>query len=311
MFNRIIHYSIHNKLIVALLVLLLVGLGIDSLRHLPLDAVPDITDNQVQIITSSPDLSAQEVERLVTYPLEMEMANIPDVVQVRSISRFGLSVITIVFEESVDIYWGREQINQKLIKARSQIPAEYGEPEMGPISTGLGEIYQYVIYPEDGYEDQYTATELRTIQDWIIKRQIIGIPGVVEVNSSGGFVKQYEVSLNQANLKAFQISVGDIFQAVEANNANSGGSYIEKEDQTFFIRGEGMVEETSDLENIVVATHQGMPVLLRHVAEVTLGHAPRFGAVTMDGKGEVVAGQVMMLKGENSMEITHRVKDRI
>lgn len=311
MFNRIIHYSIHNKLVIALLVLLLVGVGIDSLRHLPLDAVPDITDNQVQIITSSPDLSAQEVERLVTYPLEMEMANIPDVIQVRSISRFGLSVITIVFEESVDIYWGREQINQKLIKARSQIPVEYGEPEMGPISTGLGEIYQYVIYPADGYENRYNATDLRTIQDWIIKRQIIGIPGVVEVNSSGGYVKQYEISLNQTNLKAFQISVGDIFQAVEANNANSGGSYIEKENQTFFIRGEGMVEETSDLENIVVATHEGMPVLLRHVAEVTIGHAPRFGAVTMDGKGEVVAGQVMMLKGENSMEITHRVKDRI
>ncbi len=311
MISRIIRFSIYNKFIVALFVLAVVGLGIYNLAHLPLDAVPDITDNQVQIITSSPDLSAQEVERLVTYPLEMELGNIPRVDQIRSISRFGLSVITIVFDEGADIYWAREQINQKLQKASSHIPAELGEPEMGPISTGLGEIYQYVIYADNGYEDKYNATELRSIQDWIIKRQLIGIPGVVEINSSGGFLKQYEIALDQARMKAYRVPLGDIFNAVAESNSNSGGSYIEKENQTFFIRGEGMARSLGDLENIVVKKGPISPVLIKHLADVRIGHAPRFGAVTMDGRGEVVAGQVMMLKGENSMEVTKRVKERI
>ncbi|MDH3649578.1 MAG: CusA/CzcA family heavy metal efflux RND transporter [Saprospiraceae bacterium] len=311
MFDRIMYFSIHNKLIIGLLVAALMGSGIYSLSHLALDAVPDITDNQVQIITSSPDLSAQEVERLITYPLEMEMGNIPQVDQIRSISRFGLSVITIVFKEKVDIYWAREQINQKIQKAKSQIPPAMGEPEMGPITTGLGEIYHYVIYPEDGYEDAFDAMELRSIQDWIIRRQLIGVPGVVEVNSSGGYLKQYEISINQRNLKAFGLSIHDVFDAVAENNANSGGSYIEREAQTFFIRGEGMVEEMDDLRNIVLKLRDGQPILLHHVAEVRLGHAPRFGAVTLNGKGEVVAGQVMMLKGGNAMEVTKAVKARI
>lgn len=311
MFKQIIYFSIHNKLLISVFILAIVGWGIYNLSHLALDAVPDITDNQVQIITSSPDLSAQEVERLITYPLEIEMGNIPRVEQIRSISRFGLSVITIVFEEKADIYWAREQINQKILKAKANISDRYGHPEMGPISTGLGEIYQYVIYPADGYEDQYDATELRSIQDWIIKRQLTGLKGVVEVNSSGGFLKQYEVALDQNRMKAFGISLHEIFEAVSASNANSGGSYIEKENLTYFIRGEGMATSISDLENIVVRPGTISPILIKHVATVGIGHAPRFGAVTMNGKGEVVAGQVMMLKGENSMEVTRRVKVRM
>ncbi|NND08082.1 MAG: CusA/CzcA family heavy metal efflux RND transporter [Saprospiraceae bacterium] len=311
MFDRIVHFSIHNKLIIAIFIAVLIGVGVYSVTHLSLDAVPDITDNQVQVITSSPDLSAQEVERLITYPLEMQMGNIPDLKEIRSISRFGLSVITIVFQEHVDIYWAREQINQRIQNARSEIPIELGSPVMGPISTGLGEVYQYVIYPEEGYEDQYGPTELRSIQDWIIKRQLVGVPGVVEVNSSGGYVKQFEIALNQDKLKAFGLSLDQIFTAVEQNNANAGGSYIEKKNQVFFIRGEGMVESLRDLENIVVTTRSGAPVLIRHLANVQLGHAPRFGAMTMNGKGEVVAGHVMMLKGENSMEVTKNIKTRI
>ncbi len=311
MFDRIVYFSIHNKLVISIFIGILIGFGVYSLNHLPLDAVPDITDNQVQIITSSPDLSAQEVERLITYPLEMEMGNIPDLDEIRSISRFGLSVITIVFKEHVDIYWAREQINQRIQQAKAEIPSGMGVPEMGPISTGLGEIYQYVVHAAPGFQDQYGPIELRSIQDWIIRRQLIGVPGVVEVNSSGGHLKQYEISLNQGKLKAFGLSLHDIFEAVADNNANSGGSYIEKEDQTFFIRGEGMVESIQDLENIVVTISDGSPILLRHVASITIDHAPRFGAVTMNGQGEVVAGQVMMLKGENSMEVTKSVKERI
>ena len=311
MFDRIIRFSIYNRIVIVAMVFGLIIWGFRSAQNLPIDAVPDITDNQVQIITSSPDLSAQEVERLITFPLELEMGNIPEVDEIRSISRFGLSVITVVFEEKTDIYWAREQINQKIMISRESIPEEYGSPEMGPISTGLGEIYQYTIYPEDGYEDQYNETDLRSIQDWIIKRQIIGIPGVVEVNSSGGYLKQYEISVDPEKLAAFNLSLRDIFHAVESNNANSGGSYIEKQDQTYFIRGEGMVESTQDLERILVKFDGHIPLMLKDVAEVKIGHAPRFGAVTKDGKGEVVAGQVMMLKGANSNQVTMRVKERM
>ncbi|NNF35635.1 MAG: CusA/CzcA family heavy metal efflux RND transporter [Saprospiraceae bacterium] len=311
MFDKIIHFSIYNRIIIVAMVIGLIIWGLQSAQNLPIDAVPDITDNQVQIITSSPDLSAQEVERLITFPLELEMGNIPEVEELRSISRFGLSVITIVFQENTDIYWAREQINQKIMVSRESIPEEYGTPEMGPITTGLGEIYQYTVYPDDGYEDQYNSTDLRSIQDWIIKRQIIGIPGVVEVNSSGGFLKQYEISVDPEKLAAFNLSLSDIFTAVESNNANSGGSYIERHDQTYFIRGEGMVESTRDLENILVQFNGHIPLMLKDVAEVKIGHAPRFGAVTKNGKGEVVAGQVMMLKGANSNQVTKLVKERM
>ncbi len=311
MIDRIIHFSIYNKLLVGLLVGGLVVWGTYSLFHLPLDAVPDITDNQVQIITNASDLSAQEVERLITYPLELELGNIPDVEQIRSISRIGLSVITVVFDEDADIYWARQQIYQKIQRAKEEIPAEFGIPEMGPISTGLGEIYQYVVYPASGFENQYDATELRTIQDWIIKRQLLGIPGVVEVNSSGGFLKQYEIAVDLNRLQSYNLTTADIIEAVESNNENTGGSYVERRNYVYFIRGEGMLSDSADLQNILVRYGDDGPLLLKDVANVTIGSAPRFGAVTLNGRGEVVAGQVMMLKGANSMEVVKRVKERM
>ncbi len=311
MIDRIILFSIKNKLIISILVLAMALWGVHSLRHLPLDAVPDITDNQVQVITNAADLSAQEVERLITYPLELSMANIPRVENIRSISRFGLSVITIVFEPEADIYWAREQINQKIQSVRSQIPDGLGSPEMGPISTGLGEIYQYTIRADSAYQQQYSPIELRSIQDWIVKRQLSGIPGVVEVNSSGGYLKQYEIAIKQQQLKAYHLSLSDVYEAVEANNENVGGSYIEKGDQTYFIRAEGIATSIADLEKIVVSHRNHLPILLKDVATVQIGHAPRFGAMTMDGLGEVVGGQVMMLKGANSMEVTNRVIEKI
>ncbi len=311
MIDRIIRFSIYNKLIVGFMVAALASWGIYSLVHLPIDAVPDITDNQVQVITRTPDLSTQEVERFITYPLELELGNIPEVSQIRSISRFGLSVITVVFREHVDIYWARQQIHQRIQLARDIIPTEFGVPEMGPITTGLGEIYQYVVYPAPGYEAEYDAVELRNIQDWIIKRQLLGIPGVIEINSSGGFLKQFEVSIDHRVLQAFHLTMDDIYQAVHDNNQNTGASYIEKQEYTYFIRGEGMLESGDELKNILVKYTSTGPIYLRDVAEIRIGHAPRFGAVTMNGKGEVVAGQVMMLKGANSMEVTRLVKKRM
>jgi cobalt-zinc-cadmium resistance protein CzcA len=311
MIDAIIRFSIQQKLIVIFAVFGLIGWGVYSLQHLPIDAVPDITDNQIQVITTSPTLAAQEVEKFITYPLEMHMGNIPRVEEIRSVSRFGLSVITVVFEESVDIYWARQLISEKIKVAEEEIPEEMGKPEMGPITTGLGEIYQYVIYPAEGYEDQYSAMELRTIQDWVVKRQLTGLKGVIEVNSSGGFLKQYEVAIKPEKLRSMGVTLSELFEALERNNANTGGSYIEKKHYTYFIRGEGMLEDMKAIEEVVVKTNNGTPVLVRDVATVGFGNAPRFGAVTMNGIGEVVAGQVMMLKGENSAEVTERVKERM
>ena len=309
MINQIIAFSIRQKLIIALLVFGLIGWGIYSLQHLPIDAVPDITDNQVQIITNAPTLAAQEVEQLITYPLEMTLGNIPNVLEVRSVSRFGLSVITVVFKEEVDIYFARQLINER-IKA-VDIPEGLGRPEMGPISTGLGEVYQYVIYPAKGYENKFSSSDLRTLQDWVVKRQLIGIEGVIEVNSSGGHLKQYEVAFSPDKLKSMDITLEELYAAINQNNANAGGSYIEKEHYTYFIRGEGRLKDIAEIEQVVVKNVNGLPILVKDVAKVQFGHAPRFGAVTMNGIGEVVAGQVMMLKGANSAEVTNRVKERI
>ncbi len=311
MIDRIIHFSIHNKLVVSLLVVGLIGWGVYSLKHLPIDAVPDITDNQVQVITNAPTLAAQEVEQLITFPLEMALGNIPDVVEVRSISRFGLSVITVVFEESTSVYLARQLIGERIKAAEEEIPRGLGQPEMSPISTGLGEIYQYVIYADEEHKEKFTSTELRSIQDWVVKRQLTGIKGVIEVNSSGGHLKQYEVAFSPDKLKSMNVTLEELFHAIEDNNANTGGSYIEKKEYTYFIRGEGRLNTMEDIENVVVKNIGGLPILVKDVAKVKIGHAPRFGAVTMNGIGEVVAGQVMMLKGENSAEVTERVKARM
>ena len=311
MIDRIIHFSIYNKLITSLLVIGMVGWGLYSIQHLPIDAVPDITDNQVQVITNAPSLAAQEVEQLITYPLEMALGNIPGVLEIRSVSRFGLSVITVVFEEKIDVYLARQLIDERIKQAEAEIPDGLGNPEMGPISTGLGEIYQYVIYADKGFENQYNSTDLRIIQDWIIKRQMTGIEGVIEINSSGGYLKQYEVAFDPDKLRSMKISLDELFDAVSSNNANTGGSYIEKKHYTYFIRGEGRLNSMDDIGRIVVKNANGLPVLVKDVAEIKIGHAPRFGAVTMNGIGEVVAGQVIMLKGANSAEVTNRVKARM
>jgi len=312
MLDNIIRFSVKNKLIIGLLTLGLVIVGGYSLTQLPIDAVPDITNNQVQVITTSPSLAAEEVERLITFPIEITMATIPDIEEIRSFSRFGLSVVTIVFKEGVDVYWARQQVNERMADVKEQIPPGIGSPGMAPITTGLGEIYQYVVGVASGYEDKYDARELRTIQDWIVKRQLLGTPGVADVSSFGGFVKQYEIAIEPDRLKSLNVSISDIFQALADNNENTGGAYIEKDLTALFIRSEGLVGSLDDIRNIPVRVNSnGIPVLIKDVAKVQFGNAVRYGATTRNGEGEVVSAIVMMLKGENSAEVIDNVKVKI
>ena len=311
MLDKIILFSIKNKLLIGLFTLALIGWGAYSITKLPIDAVPDITDNQVMVITVTPTLAAQEAERLITFPVEQTMASIPGIKQIRSFSRFGLSLVTVVFNEDVDIYWARQQISERLGDAAKQIPEGVGKPEMAPLTTGLGEIYQYVIHAKKGYEKKYTPMELRTIQDWIIKRQLLGTPGVAEVSGFGGFVKQYEIAVNPDRLRSLNVSISDIFTALETNNQNTGGAYINKSPNAYFIRSEGLVENIEDIEKIVVETDNETPVLIRDVAKVQFGNSARYGAATRNGEGEIVTGIVMMLKGANSSEVINAVKARI
>ncbi|EKB05229.1 CusA/CzcA family heavy metal efflux RND transporter [Myroides odoratimimus] len=311
MLDKIIHFSIRNKFIIGLFVLGLITLGTYSLLNLPMDTQPDITNNQVQIITSSPTLATQEVEQFITYPIEQAVKPIPNITELRSISRFGLSVITVVFTEDTDIYWARNQISEKLKTAEEVIPKGVGTPELAPVSTGLGEIYQYVVYPKDGYEERYNSMDLRTIQDWIIKPQLVGVKGVAEVNTLGGQLKQYEIAVKPDLLNSMNTSILEIFNALEANNENTGGAYIDKKPYAYFIRSVGMVKSIEDIERIVVKSNNGTPVLVRDVAEVRIGSSIRYGAVTKDGKGEDVSGMVMMLKDANTQEVVKAVKERI
>ena len=311
MFARIISFSIRYKSIVAFLVAVMVGLGIWSMTQIPIDAVPDITNNQVQVVTSSPSLSPQEVEKFITYPLEVTMANIKDVTEIRSISRYGLSVITIVFKDRVPILNARQLVSEQIGMVRSDIPEALGSPEMLPITTGLGEVFQYILKVDRGYEGRYNAMELRTIQDWIVKRHLSGIPGIVEISSFGGFLKQYEICVDPIRLQSFGLTITDVYDAVQKNNQNTGGSYIEKGPYAFYIRAEGLVDKLSDMEEIVVKNVDGMPVLLGQVAKIRYGHAMRFGAMTANGKGEAVGGITLMLKGANSSEVIKQVKERI
>ncbi|WP_121355974.1 CusA/CzcA family heavy metal efflux RND transporter [Flavisolibacter nicotianae] len=310
-FDRIIHFSIYNKLVIGFFTLALIAWGIFSAAHLPIDAQPDITNNQVQISTNAPTLGAQEVEQYITAPIELSLANIPRVIESRSISRSGLSVVTVVFDDKADIYWARQQVAERLKEAEGEIPHDAGTPVMSPISTGLGEIYQYVIKPKPGYEKKYTATDLRTIQDWIVTRQLAGTPGVAEINGWGGYVKQYEVAVNNEQLNAMNVTIPELFTALQNNNENTGGSYIEQQNNAYFIRGLGKVASLADIEKIVVKNVNGIPVLVRNVAKVQYGTATRYGAVTYNGKGEVVAGVVLMLKGENFNEVIKHVKERM
>ncbi|MBB4107428.1 CusA/CzcA family heavy metal efflux RND transporter [Pedobacter zeae] len=312
MLNRIIQFSIRQKLLVGIMMLALIAWGIYSLKQLPIDALPDITNNQVQIITSSPSNGAEDIERFVTYPVEQTMATIPGIEEVRSFSRFGLSVVTVVFKEGVEIYWARQQVSERLVEVERAIPKGIGTPEIAPLTTGLGEIYQYVIHPKKGYEKKYNATELRTIQDWIVRRQLLGVEGIADVSSFGGYLKQYEIALNPDKLRSMDISISDIFKALEKNNQNTGGSYIDKKPNAYFIRSEGLINSIEDIENIVVRTNENsIPVLIRNVAEVRIGAATRYGAMTRNDQGEVVGAVVMMLKGANSSKVIANVKTRM
>ncbi|MCR4029917.1 MULTISPECIES: efflux RND transporter permease subunit [Flavobacterium] len=311
MLDKIIQFSIRNKFVILLFTLVLIAWGSYSLKKLPLDALPDITNNQVQIITTAPTLASQEVEQLITYPLERAVKTVPNIIELRSISRFGLSVVTVVFEDDVDIYWAREQIFQRLKEAEENIPAYVNSPELAPISTGLGEIYQYDVYAKKGYENKYSAVELRTIQDWIIIPQLQGIKGVAEVSTWGGKLKQFEIAVNPNMLNSLGVTITEIFDALEKNNQNTGGAYIEKDQYTYFIRGVGMAKGVKDLENVVVKNRNGSPVLVRNVAQVREGVALRYGASTKDGKGEIVSGMVLMLKGENSSAVVNRVHEKM
>ncbi|WP_323789573.1 CusA/CzcA family heavy metal efflux RND transporter [Psychroserpens sp.] len=310
MLEKIIKFSLNNKLIIFLFTAFIIGFGIFSLTQISIGAVPDITNNQVQVITTSRNLSTQDVEQFITYPVELEMANLPGVEEIRSISKFGLSVVTIVFSDDMGTYLPRQLIAEKIKSASEQIPKGFGTPEMGPITTGLGEIYQYILDVKPGYENTYTTTDLRTIQDWVVKRQLSGIPGVVEVNTWGGFLKQYEVAINPNKLTAMNISIAEIFEALEKNNSVSGGGYIEKNDKAFFIRGEGLVTSLQDIENSVVK-NDGTPIYIKDVANVGFGSATRFGAITGNGEGEKVLGQIMMLKDGNSKKVINTVKERV
>lgn len=311
MLDNIIRFSIRNKIIIGFFTLLLVIWGVYALRQLPVDAVPDITNNQVQIITNAPTLASQEVEQFVTYPIEQSIANLPDLEEIRSISRFGLSVVTVVFEDKVDIYFARQLISERLKEATEQIPKGIGLPQLAPVSTGLGEIYQYVIHPKKGSEHKYTSMDLRTMQDWIVARQLYGTPGVAEVNSFGGTLKQYEVAVDPARLKAMNVSIAELITALEKNNQNTGGAYIDKKPNAYFIRGIGLVSSLEDVDKIVVKTKAGIPVLVKDVAHTRFGSAVRYGAVTRNGEGEVVSGIVMMLKGSNSAAVVASVKAKM
>lgn len=312
MLNRIIRFSINNKLIVALLVLLLIVWGVYSLTKLPIDAVPDITNNQVQVITVSPANGAEDIERFITFPVEQTMATIPGIEEIRSFSRFGLSVVTIVFKEKTDVYWARQQVSERLTQVSNQLPAGMGSPELAPVTTGLGEIFQYIVHTKKGYENKYTPMELRTIQDWIVRRQMLGVEGVADVASFGGHLKQYEIALNPEKLRSMNLSIADVFEALEKNNQNTGGAYIDKNPHAWFVRSTGLINSIEDIERIVVAnTSNHIPVLIRDIGKVQYGAAIRYGAMTSNHEGEVTGAVVMMLKGANSSAVIRRVKERM
>lgn len=318
MTRKIIDFSLDNRLLVIILWLLLAAVGVRSLLQLPIDAVPDVTNVQVQVLTDSPGLAPEEVERFITFPVETSMSGIPRIEEIRSVSKFGLSVVTVVFEEGTDIYWARQLVSERLTEAREQIPEGYGEPGMGPISSGLGEIYQFEVRGEPmcpagtDTDSCYTPMELRTILDWFVNYQLRSVPGIVEVNSFGGELQTFQVTLLPQQLTAYGLSVGDVLDAIRTNNRNVGGGYIAHEGEQYLIRGEGLVQDLSDIERIVLSSDRsGTPVYVRDVARVELAPMIRQGAVTRDGRGEAVVGIVMMLLGENSRVVVDQVQEKI
>ena len=312
MLNKIIAFSIKNKLIVGLFTLALVFYGIYQVTKLPIDAVPDITDNQVQVITMAPSFGATDIERLITFPIEQANSNISGMKEIRSFSRFGLSLVTIVFDNDVDIYWARQQVAERLQQVQSEIPQGIGTPTLGPVSSGLGEIYQYVVKPKKGFEQKFDATNLRTIQDWIVRRQLLGVKGVAEVSSFGGKLKQYEIAINPNKLNAYGITINNVFSALENNNQNTGGAYIEKGSTVLYIRSEGLIGNIQDIENVAIKRpNSEIPLFIRDVAEIKIGFSTRYGAMCYNDQGEVSGAVVMMLKGANSSDVIKNVKERI
>ena len=316
MLNKIIEFSIKNKLIIGLFIIALIGYGSYQFTQLPIDAVPDITDNQVQIITSAPSLGATDIERLITFPIEQANSNIPGLKEIRSFSRFGLSVVTIVFNDATDVYWARQQVTERLSAVKDQIPKGIGDPFLAPVTTGLGEIYQYAVRTKPGYEKKYDVTELRTIQDWIVRRQLLSVEGVAEVSSFGGKLKQFEIAIDPNKLQSYNISITDVFTALEKNNQNTGGAYIEKGPKVLYIRSEGLINSIENIKDISIKnTSSGGPLFIRDVADVRIGNAIRYGAMTFNKKGvqsgEVSGAVVMMLKGANSNVVIKKIKERI
>ncbi len=312
MLLRIIRFSVRHKLIIGLCTLALLFWGAYSVTRLPIDAVPDITNNQVQVITQSPSLSAPDIERLITFPVEQAISTVPGVIEMRSFSRFGLSLVTIVFSDATDVYWARQQVTERLQQVNNLVPPGAGNPELAPVTTGLGEIYQYVVKAKKGYEGKYSPLELRTIQDWIIRRQLLGTPGIADVSSFGGYLKQYEIAINTDKLKSQNITLNDVFTALQQNNQNTGGSYIEKGPALLFVRSEGLAKNIDDIKSIAVKyTTSGIPVFIKDIAEVKIGHATRYGAMCFNDEGEVAGAVVMMLKGGNSSKVIKAVKEKI
>ena len=312
MLNSIISFSVKQKLIIGLFTIALIGYGSYQFTKLPIDAVPDITNNQVQIITAVPSLGAADIERLITFPIEQANSNIPGLIEIRSFSRFGLSLITIVFNDETDVYWARQQVTERLQLVKDQLPPGINIPILAPVTTGLGEIYQYTVSAKKGYEDKYTLTELRSIQDWQIRRQLLSVQGVADVSSFGGKLKQYEIAINPSKLQSYNLTIADVFKALENNNQNTGGAYIEKQSTVLSIRSEGLIGSILDIQNVAIKNlANGTPLFIKDVADVKIGYAIRYGALTYDGKGEVAGAVVMMLKGANSSVVIKNVKQRI
>ena len=307
MIDRLIDLSLRNRLLVLVLWLLVVLVGVRSLRQLPIDAVPDVTNVQVQVLTNSPGLAPEEVERFITFPVETAMSGLPSVEEIRSVSKFGLSAVTVVFAEGTDIYWARQLVGERLVEAREQVPEGYGEPAMGPISSGLGEIYQFEVRGAG-----YSPMELRTILDWQVNTQLRTVPGVVEVNAFGGELQTYQVTLDPAKLISYGVPLQRVFAAIRGNNKNVGGGYIAHAGEQYLIRGEGLIDDLDDLADVVVAHDEdGTPVTVRNLGQVELAPMIRQGAVTRDGRGEAVVGIVMMLMGANSRTVARDVHARI
>ena len=314
MIDRLIEAAVRQRLLVVLLLVGLAGWGVWSYQQVPIDAFPDVTNNQVQILTQVPSLSPVEVEKLVTYPVETAMASLPGVVENRSLSQFGLSAVTIVFEDDVDLYFARQLVFERLSQVEEALPAG-AEAEMGPVATGLGEIFQYIVRDDPGEPHRYSLTELRTIQDWVIAPELRSVPGVAEINPQGGYEKQYDVAIRPEALLAYDVTLGDVFTALEESNRNAGGQYIERQGEQLLVRGVGLLgaggSAVEDLQNTVIASRDGTPVLVADVADVRVGEAVRYGAAVADGVGEVVTGTVMMLKGSNARDVVAAIRVRL